>query len=153
VGGDEKQSSGYGYSKTGDSRINHAPEGFDRTSDSGYTQGDRKIVNDPKELESLLSILKRVGIMDLALPPEIMRQNPTNDSVLPNAASRFAIILMTTYEVRDARGLLVAEGENRNQPIKEARMRAKKFGEMSVKFPCEVTRVTVETEIIGWVIE
>lgn len=50
---------------------------------------ERYSVNDPDELSRLVDVLKRIGVLDLALPPEVFRPNPSKTYALPNAGSMY----------------------------------------------------------------
>jgi hypothetical protein len=51
-----------------------------------YPRSDKRIVNDPDELSRLVDALKRIGVFEMALPPEIFRPNPAGTNyVLPNS--------------------------------------------------------------------
>jgi hypothetical protein len=54
------------------------------------------------------------------------------------------------YEVRDRTGALIADGENRQQPIAAAIRIAKSLPIVTTP-PFEVLRVTKTIEYIGWV--
>jgi hypothetical protein len=59
--------------------------------DMARREGGVKSVYDKPELENLLNALRRVGVFDLALPPEKFRPNPTTTYALPSAAAMYSM--------------------------------------------------------------
>jgi hypothetical protein len=75
--------------RTSVNRMSRFPANYEPGYDVGLTHGDTKTVKDPKELENLVNALRRIGVFDLALPPENFRPNPQTTYVLPGAASMY----------------------------------------------------------------